>query len=67
MEYCCHGCTNLNKDEKKIDGTCYMYGCRSDKRGKICGWIQSDNELKTMGCSSWTNKPTQINEQLTLF
>lgn len=29
MGYCCNDCTNLNKNEKKIDGACYMYGCKS--------------------------------------
>ena len=67
MGYCCHDCTNLDKNEKKIDGTCYMYGCRAAKIKKIFGWIRSDNELKTMGCSFWTNKLPKTNEQLTLF
>lgn len=51
----CAECCYLDKTRKQCgnNGTgCFRYGCKvriSDKF--ICGWIRSDNELKTIGCS----------------
>lgn len=51
----CAECCHLDKTRKQggNNGTgCFRYGCNARIREKfICGWIRSDNELKTMGCS----------------
>ena len=51
----CAECCYLDKTRKQNsnNGTgCFRYGCNARIREKfICGWIGSDNELKTMGCS----------------
>lgn len=51
----CAECCHLDKTRKQggNNGTgCFRYGCNARIREKfICGWIGSDNELKTMGCS----------------
>lgn len=51
----CHSCIYLDKGRKQTskNGTnCFRYGCNARlKDSYICGWIQKDNELKTMGCS----------------
>lgn len=51
----CEECCYLDKTRKQggNNGTgCFRYGCNARIREKfICGWIRSDNELKTMGCS----------------
>ena len=51
----CAECCYLDKTRKQDgnNGTgCFRYGCKARIRDKfICGWIRSDNELKTMCCS----------------
>lgn len=51
----CAECCYLDKTRKQYgnNGTgCFRYGCNARIRDKfICGWIRTDNELKTMGCS----------------
>ena len=51
----CAECCHLDKTRKQggNNGTgCFCYGCNARIREKfICGWIRSDDELKTMGCS----------------
>lgn len=51
----CAECCYLDKTRKQYgnNGTgCFRYGCNAIIRDKfICGWIRTDNELKTMGCS----------------
>lgn len=52
----CAECCYLDKTRKQYgnNGTgCFRYGCNAIIRDKfICGWIRTDNELKTMGCSN---------------
>lgn len=51
----CKDCVYLDKTRKQNgfnNSGCFRYGCNARIRDKfICGWIGSDNELKTMCCS----------------
>lgn len=51
----CKDCVYLDKTRKQNgfnNSGCFRYGCNARIRDKfICGWIRSDNELKTMCCS----------------
>lgn len=51
----CKDCVYLDKTRKQNgfnNSGCFRYGCNARIRDKfICGWIRSDNELKTMSCS----------------
>lgn len=51
----CKDCVYLDKTRKQNgfnNSGCFRYGCNARIRDKfICGWISSDNELKTMCCS----------------
>lgn len=51
LNICCAECIFLNKQNKIDGGNCYSYGCLKVPRTQIVGWMHSDNELKTMGCS----------------
>lgn len=51
----CAECCYLDKTRKQGCNNgirCFRYGCNAIMRDKfICGWIRTDSELKTMGCS----------------
>jgi hypothetical protein len=64
MNYFCEGCGNLDKRKKEINKSWYRYGCKIN--GYIIGFIQSDKELKTMGCSGRIEKSKEA-EQISLF
>lgn len=51
MHINCADCIFLNKEEKRVSGDQYFYGC--DRRvGRFCvGWVRKDSELRTQGCS----------------
>lgn len=53
----CKDCVYLDKTRKQNgfnNSGCFRYGCNARIRDKfICGWIRSDNELKTMSCSDY--------------
>ena len=52
MNIWCNDCIFLDKTDKIDEGHCYSYGCLRTPRTQIVGWIKSDKELKTMGCSN---------------
>ena len=53
LKYCCASCVFLNKENKTEEPNCYTYECLRTPRQHVVGWMHSDNELKTMGCSNW--------------
>lgn len=57
LKYCCASCVFLNKENKTEEPNCYIYECLRTPRQHVVGWMHSDNELKTMGCSDWCNLP----------
>lgn len=52
MNVGCNDCIFLDKTDKIEKEHCYTYGCLRTPITQIVGWIKSDNELKTMGCSN---------------
>lgn len=57
LKYCCESCVFLDKQNKIDEDYCYTYGCLRTPRKQLIGWMHSDNELKTMGCSDWCKLP----------
>lgn len=57
LKYCCASCVFLDKENKIEEQNCYTYGCLRTPRQRVVGWMHSDNELKTMGCSGWCDLP----------
>lgn len=57
LKYCCASCVFLDKENKIDEEFCYSYGCLRTPRKRIVGWMHSDSELKTMGCSDWCKLP----------
>lgn len=53
LKYCCASCVFLNEENKTEELNCYTYECLRTPRQHVVGWMHSDNELKTMGCSDW--------------
>lgn len=48
---CCAGCIHLQKEYIE-SGSSRLYKCSSQMRsGSVVGWVNKDNELKTMGGS----------------
>lgn len=62
----CHTCAHLDRTHKITGSTGhYIYGCNCGKRKTIVGHLQTDTELKTMGCSDF-KKSVEV-EQTSLF
>lgn len=57
LKYCCVSCVFLNKENKIEEPNCYTYECLRTPRQHVVGWMHSDSELKTMGCSDWCSLP----------
>ena len=51
----CNSCIFLCKDNKKdiLESGHYCYECNKCENGRTVGYMKSDSELKTMGCSEY--------------
>ena len=70
----CYTCGYLNKSRCKDSPNGVpqkQYGCdyrfQDGHPGYVVGWIRNDSELRTMGCSLWTDKKKQLFEEISLF
>lgn len=69
MSWSCNDCANLDKSKKVYNESkyCYLYGCKHNNSGTICGWCKSDGELKNMGCSFFIDKKETEPQQMSLL
>lgn len=49
----CGKCAKLDKSIKEYDPKtkCYIYGCKHNGRTHCVGWVRTDSELSSQGCS----------------